>query len=335
MSNEGFAMYCSNCGEKIADSSNFCKHCGAKVGSGRDSSAGSAQPGSAQPGPEPVGDATPAPDVTKPMPAVAPQPTPDSAFVPNPPSSAKSAGGAVSPKVAAVIAAVVVCVAVGGFVAFYAATSGRQGSSEQQTTETQSETQSSSDAAAKATAEQKAAEEEAAEEAEKKAAEEKAAKEAEEQAKKEEEEKAAQEKATEAEHQQKIADAEAQGKVVFTGTIHIFETEADLAGYYGGDDQKMYNSNYAGSKFYTDQGPYIILELDSAQSVATKAADNTSVTWSGNRVALDYGKRARVVDLWRPYAGAHATVAINGCWTQTDTSLPAYALRADDASVLF
>lgn len=311
-------MYCSNCGEKIADSSNFCKYCGAKVGGGRGASSGPVQPG-----PEPVGDATPAPDVTKPMPAVAPQPTPDSAVAPNlPSSSAKPAGGAVSPKVAAVVAAVVVCVAVGGFVAFNAATSGRQGSSEQQTTETQSETQPSSDAAAK-------------EAEEKKAAEEKAAKEAEERAKKEEEEKAAQEKATEAEHQQKIADAEAQGKVVFTGTIHIFETEADLAGYYGGDDQKMYNSNYAGSKFYTDQGPYIILELDSTQSVATKAADNTSVTWSGNRVALDYGKRARVVDLWRPYAGTHATVAINGCWTQTDTSLPAYALRADDASVLF
>ena len=322
-------MYCSNCGEKIADDANFCKRCGAKVGGGRGGSTGSTHAGV-----DVGGDSAPAPDVTRPMPEVAPQAASDHAVAPNPPTPAKTVGVTVSPKVAVAIAAVVLCVAVGGFIAVGQANSGKQGDSEQQAaTQTQSDSQASSDEAAKE-AEQKAAEEQRAAE-EQKAAEEKAAKEAEEQAKKEEEEKAAQEKATEAEHQQKIADAEAQGKVVFTGTIHIFENEADLAGYYGGVDQKAYNLNHIGSKSYTDQGPYIILELDSAQSVATKAADNTPVTWNGTRVALDYGKRARVVDLWRPYAGTHATVAIDEPWAQTDVSLPMGALRATDASVLF
>lgn len=174
---------------------------------------------------------------------------------------------------------------------------------------------------AKAAEEQKAAEEKAA--AEQKAAEEQAAA-----------EQAAAEAQKQQEQQQKVADAQAQGKIVLTGTIRVFNTGNDLAAYYGGDDAIGLSAN-GGS----DTTPYIVLELDSGQSVtAHNAADpgySTRSSDSCTRASLDCGKRERVVGLWSGYNGVHATVACSDLWFQSDVSLPMSAVRVGDASVLY
>lgn len=181
----------------------------------------------------------------------------------------------------------------------------------------------------KAEEEQKAAEKEAEEQKE---AEEKAAKEAEEQAAKEAEEQAAQEQATEAEHQQKIADAQAQGKTVLTGTIHVFNSETDLVNYY--NDDELSQLFYQGSGGY-DNGPRIVLELDAASSVDV-ASDGPASPRTVSRVFLDQGKESRVLDMWKPYDGTHATVALTAPLTRSsDASISAVIPGTSDATILF
>ena len=155
---------------------------------------------------------------------------------------------------------------------------------------------------------------------------------AEEQAAKEAEKQAAQEQATEAEHQQKIADAQAQGKTVLTGTIHVFNSETDLVNYY--NDDELSQLFYQGSGGY-DNGPRIVLELDAASSVDV-ASDGPASPRTVSRVFLDQGKESRVLDMWKPYDGTHATVALTAPLTRSsDASISAVIPGTSDATILF
>ena len=114
----------------------------------------------------------------------------------------------------------------------------------------------------------------------------------------------------------------------------MFNTGNDLAAYYGGDDAIGLSAN-GGS----DTTPYIVLELDSGQSItAHNGGDPGYSTRSSNectRASLDCGKRERVASLWSGYNGVHATVACSDLWFPSDSSLPLGAVRVGDANVLY
>lgn len=295
-------MFCPHCGCNNPDVAKFCAKCGKPIG---DAPAGEA-PGAEE-----------APQVVEaPRPVEAPQA--DVRKVP-------------TPLVAGIVAAVAVVVAVSGyFIYTQASAPAQQGvAAEQAPDGSASDAGDQAQAEASKSEEEKAAEEKAAAEAkaaeEQKAAEEKAAA-----------EQAAKEAQEEQEHQQKIADAEAQGLTVLTGTIRLFDTGSEVANYYGGDDMKAYTAIHRDLKFYSESGPYIVLDFDTEQTVSAMTADGLGPNAvSKTRASLDCGKMDRVYDLWKEYDGAHVTVACSDLWTQTDVSLPMGAVRVGNANVLF
>ena len=152
----------------------------------------------------------------------------------------------------------------------------------------------------------------------------------------EEAQKQADQQKQQAEQQQKINAAKAAGKQVATGTVHVFNTDADLANYFGGDDANVYTLQCQKNNDHC--GPFIILVLDSPQTFTAGHADGSPAdTSTASRISLDHEKRQRVANLWQPYDGKRVTVSLEDLWSPSDASLPCGngTLRARNANVLF
>lgn len=126
-----------------------------------------------------------------------------------------------------------------------------------------------------------------------------------------------------------IAEAQAQGKQVFTGTVEA-KTGQQLADEEGQSLQQLFG-DYASSEAAVQ---YVILRLDSPQDVTATNADGEIVSRTVNSIALanyDASRegspylQAEEGDFsgWQALAGRRVTVAIgSGLWWPSDASLP-------------
>lgn len=118
--------------------------------------------------------------------------------------------------------------------------------------------------------------------------------------------------------QKAIDNAKAAGKTVLPGTIHIFETDAQMT-----DFQGIQDPNAGGYEC----GPYAVFAFDSTAYVTAGHGDGSpgSSSESASMVLLAQGSD---VDAWISYDGKHVTCALGAMWWPSDTGLPLGEPRA-------
>lgn len=122
-----------------------------------------------------------------------------------------------------------------------------------------------------------------------------------------------------------VAEARAAGLTVYTGTLRIFETDAELAEYQGRTDLLP--------DLGADCGPYAILLLDAALETTVISGDGRDMsTQTIHLIRLAQGDEH--VAAWRPFAGERVSVTCGRLYGQSDVSLPWDEPRTHDARAL-
>ena len=119
-----------------------------------------------------------------------------------------------------------------------------------------------------------------------------------------------------------VADAQARGLLVTTGTIMVFENDADVCAYQGISNP---NPGYSG-------GPHAVFFFDSPVTINGLNGDGMGYSdnaTSGIELATDEG-----ADAWRSYSGMHVTAGISssGYWWRSDVSVPMDTARLGDGT---
>lgn len=122
-----------------------------------------------------------------------------------------------------------------------------------------------------------------------------------------------------------IAEARAAGLPVYTGTVRIFETDAELAEYQGRTDLLP--------DLGADCGPYAILLLDGPLETAVRSGDGRD-TFTATIHLIRLAQGDEDVAAWRPFAGERVGVTCDRLYGQSDVSLPWDEPRTDDARAL-
>lgn len=126
---------------------------------------------------------------------------------------------------------------------------------------------------------------------------------------------------------QAVANAKAAGKMVFTGTIRVFETDDDMASYQGVSNP---NSGYS-----YEGGPYAVLVLDEPQDITASNGDGWGAcTDIATLIQLAVGDDPTMAT-YRSYSGQHGAVAVGTMWWQSDVGLPIGEPRAQDGVLMF
>lgn len=123
-----------------------------------------------------------------------------------------------------------------------------------------------------------------------------------------------------------IDQAKAQGLPVYTGTVRIFETNAQLAEFQGRADILPYLG--------AEGGPYAILDLGAPVEIDAYSGDGQShgiETMQLIGLGNGYGDTA---DPWRAFDGQQVSVTWTAVYMPSDVSLPVEAGRATDARAL-
>lgn len=123
-----------------------------------------------------------------------------------------------------------------------------------------------------------------------------------------------------------IDQAKAQGLPVYTGTVRIFETNAQLAEFQGRTDILPYLG--------AEGGPYAILDLGAPVEIDAYSGDGQShgiETMQLIELGNGYGDTA---DPWRAFDGQQVSVTWTAVYMPSDVSLPVEAGRAADARAL-
>lgn len=123
-----------------------------------------------------------------------------------------------------------------------------------------------------------------------------------------------------------IDQAKAQGLPVYTGTVRIFETNAQLAEFQGRADILPYLG--------AEGGPYAILDLGAPAEINAYSGDGQShgiETMQLIGLGNGYGDTA---DPWRAFDGQQVSVTWTAVYMPSDVSLPVEAGRATDARAL-
>lgn len=305
MRGEGDPMFCERCGRELEDGARFCAACGAPAASG----AGDPEPmtpeatTAAQDAPEPAESAAPVDETqAMPRPACAPEPGPnDDGANAGPAEAAPAAGDAPesakrAPKPAVITGVAIAAAALIGsgiFAATQLAPKPEAASVEQKKDDKKDDEKADREADAKDAAEG------------------------------EDEDPAAAEPATQ--ENPLVTEARAAGLAVYTGTIRIFETDAELAGYQGRTDLLP--------DLGADCGPYAILLLDDAlETTITSGDGRDTFTATIHLIGLAQGDEG--VAAWRPFAGERISVTCDRIYGQSDVSLPWDEPRTHDARAL-
>lgn len=122
-----------------------------------------------------------------------------------------------------------------------------------------------------------------------------------------------------------MTEARAAGLAVYTGTLRIFETDAELAEYQGRTDLLP--------DLGADCGPYAILLLDGAIETTITSGDGYD-TFTDTIHLICLGQDAERVAAWRPFAGERISVTCDRLYGQSDVSLPWDEPRTHDARAL-
>lgn len=303
MHREGDPMFCEQCGKELEDGARFCTACGAAAPhaqtGGCEPQAPGADPGSTgDPADAPAG---PEADETQPMPRPVPAPHPapagaDAAGRDAPVEEGVGAPAKRAPK-PAVIAGVALAAAAligGGVFAVTQLTPKPEAASVEQSKQGDKKSDKKDDGKADAEDDAKDKDEDSA-------------------------------TAPAPQENPLVAEARAAGLPVYTGTLRIFETDAELAEYQGRTDLLP--------DLGADCGPYAILLLDGALETTITSGDGYD-TFTDTIHLICLGQDAERVAAWRPFAGERISVTCDRLYGQSDVSLPWGEPRTHDARAL-